>query len=77
MQSDGEDEQALYHLILRMLDYEPTQRIQLADAVKHTFFAPLHRTSPATATEQSPSTKIDENSDVTQHQASTESPVTS
>jgi len=63
MQTDIEEERALFHLILRMLDYEPTQRIPLCDAVKHTFFTPVRRTSPDAQTVRSPSPQMDDNDD--------------
>ena len=77
MDSDSEEEQALFHLMLRMLDYEPTQRIQLSDAVKHAFFLHVNSTSVATPTDQSASPKIDENCDVSRDQTTNELPVTS
>ena len=69
MQSDNEEERALFHLLLRMLDYEPTQRIRLSDAVEHGFFSPIHRTSPVSQTLRSPSPKTDDNDDASQEQA--------
>jgi len=76
MQTESDEEQALFHLILRMLDYEPTQRIPLSDAVNHLFFSPLHAISPPLTADQSPTpAPTDENDDVTR--MTTESPVTS
>lgn len=36
--SDEEDHGLLFDLIQRMLDYEPSQRLSLTDALKHPFF---------------------------------------
>ncbi|XP_047998221.1 probable myosin light chain kinase DDB_G0279831 isoform X2 [Leguminivora glycinivorella] len=40
-QSNSEEHRQLFDLITRMLDYEPSQRISLRDALKHPFFAKL------------------------------------
>ena len=77
MQSDSDHERALFHLILRMLDYEPAQRIALSDAVKHAFFSPLRRPSPVNSSSQTQSPKTDDNArniDVSRDQGT---PVTS
>lgn len=37
-QSDDNDHTQLFDLILRMLDYEPSQRITLREAMCHPFF---------------------------------------
>lgn len=36
--SDEEDHALLFDLIQRMLDYEPSQRVALTEALKHPFF---------------------------------------
>ena len=36
--SDLEDHQLLFDLILKMLTYDPTDRISLAEALRHPFF---------------------------------------
>ncbi|XP_037297002.1 serine/threonine-protein kinase Doa-like isoform X2 [Manduca sexta] len=41
MQSNSEEARQLFELIARMLDYEPTQRITLRDALRHPFFNKL------------------------------------
>jgi CDC-like kinase len=45
MKSDNEDTRLLFDLISRMLEYEPSQRITLAEALKHPFFdkIPAHQ----------------------------------
>lgn len=41
MLSDDEEHRQLFDLISRMLEYEPSQRITLAEALDHPFFAKL------------------------------------
>lgn len=41
MLSDDDDHRQLFDLIQRMLDYEPSQRITLKDALAHPFFDSL------------------------------------
>ncbi|XP_041968251.1 uncharacterized protein LOC121725401 [Aricia agestis] len=41
LQSNSEEHRQLFDLIVRMLDYEPSQRITLRDALKHPFFSKL------------------------------------
>ncbi|XP_076362106.1 serine/threonine-protein kinase Doa-like [Tachypleus tridentatus] len=41
MISSDEDHRNLFHLLARMLDYEPNQRITLAEALNHPFFSKL------------------------------------
>jgi CDC-like kinase len=41
MMSEDEDHRQLFDLISRMLEYEPTQRITLTDALDHQFFCKL------------------------------------
>lgn len=41
MLSDDEEHRQLFNLIQRMLEYEPTQRITLKEALSHSFFDPL------------------------------------
>ncbi|XP_023223737.1 dual specificity protein kinase CLK2-like isoform X4 [Centruroides sculpturatus] len=41
MMSDDEDHQQLFDLISQMLQYEPSQRISLDDAMSHSFFSKL------------------------------------
>ncbi|XP_075976358.1 uncharacterized protein LOC142976725 isoform X2 [Anticarsia gemmatalis] len=41
LQSTGEESRQLFELIARMLEYEPSQRITLRDALKHPFFNKL------------------------------------
>ncbi|XP_064481127.1 dual specificity protein kinase CLK2-like isoform X2 [Ornithodoros turicata] len=41
MTLDDEDNRQLFDLISRMLEYEPSQRITLREALEHPFFAPL------------------------------------
>jgi len=65
MRSENEEEKSLFQLLLRMLDYEPTQRIELCEAAEHAFFSPVHRTSPVRQTDQSVSPVTDDNDDVT------------
>lgn len=36
--SDDEDHRQLFDLITRMLDYDPTERISLGEAMRHPFF---------------------------------------
>lgn len=37
-QSDDNDHAQLFNLVLRMLEYEPSQRITLREALMHPFF---------------------------------------
>lgn len=46
--SDGEDEKQLFDLIRKMLDYDTTHRIRLADALLHPFFDKLSPEQKAT-----------------------------
>ncbi|CAH0723876.1 unnamed protein product, partial [Brenthis ino] len=41
LQSNSEEHRQLFELITRMLEYEPSQRITLRDALKHPFFSKL------------------------------------
>jgi len=41
MMGDGEEHRQLFDLIEKMLEYDPTQRIRLYDALKHPFFDKL------------------------------------
>ena len=41
MLSDEDEHKQLFHLIQRMLEYEPSMRITLKDALNHPFFDPL------------------------------------
>ncbi|XP_050349054.1 dual specificity protein kinase CLK2 isoform X4 [Nymphalis io] len=41
LQSNSEEHRQLFELIARMLEYEPSQRITLRDALKHPFFSKL------------------------------------
>jgi CDC-like kinase len=41
MISEDEDHRQLFDLISRMLEYEPTHRITLTDALDHQFFCKL------------------------------------
>ncbi|XP_068120855.1 dual specificity protein kinase CLK2-like isoform X2 [Hyperolius riggenbachi] len=41
MLNDSEDHRQLFELIKGMLEYDPSKRILLSDALKHPFFAPL------------------------------------
>ncbi|KAM3967088.1 CDC like kinase darkener of apricot isoform 2-T2 [Aphomia sociella] len=41
LQSNSEEHRQLFDLIARMLEYEPSQRITLRDALKHPFFSKL------------------------------------
>ncbi|XP_072929308.1 uncharacterized protein Doa isoform X4 [Epargyreus clarus] len=41
LQSNSEEHRQLFDLIARMLEYEPSQRITLRDALKHPFFTKL------------------------------------
>lgn len=41
MALDDEDSRQLFDLISRMLEYEPSQRISLLEALDHPFFASL------------------------------------
>lgn len=41
MKSHDREERELFDLIFRMLEYEPTQRITLAEALDHEFFKRL------------------------------------
>ena len=41
MINDNEDHKQLFDLISRMLEYEPTQRITLCEALDHPFFGKL------------------------------------
>lgn len=41
MLSDDEEHRQLFDLIQKMLDYEPSQRITLKDALSHPFFDDL------------------------------------
>lgn len=45
MKSDDEDTRSLFDLISRMLEYEPSQRITLSEALRHPFFdkIPMHQ----------------------------------
>ena len=57
--ADNEDHRQLFDLIEKMLEYEPSQRIRLADAVRqHPYFQPLSTAavsaSDATAVKEPP-----------------------
>lgn len=39
--SDTEDHRALFDLIGKMLAYEPSDRVSLAEALRHPFFSPI------------------------------------
>lgn len=41
MVSDDQDTRNLFELIARMLEYEPSARITLAETLEHPFFEPL------------------------------------
>ncbi|XP_018420745.1 PREDICTED: dual specificity protein kinase CLK2 isoform X2 [Nanorana parkeri] len=41
MVSDSVDHRQLFHLIEGMLEYDPSKRLSLAEALKHPFFSPL------------------------------------
>lgn len=41
MQNNSEEHRQLFDLIARMLEYEPSQRITLREALKHPFFSKL------------------------------------
>ena len=41
-----QDVQLMYDLIARMLDYDPTARMNLRDAIRHEFFDKLAQTHP-------------------------------
>ncbi|CAH2242367.1 jg19978 [Pararge aegeria aegeria] len=45
LQGNSEEHRQLFDLIARMLEYDPTQRITLRDALKHPFFSklPVHQ----------------------------------
>jgi len=43
MAADNDDTRNLFDLIEKMLEYEPTMRISLADALHHPFFSHLTR----------------------------------
>jgi len=45
MKTDDEDTRSLFDLISRMLEYEPSQRITLSEALRHPFFdkIPMHQ----------------------------------
>ena len=45
---DSEDVELMYDLIARMLDYDPTARMNLREAVRHQFFDKLAQTHPRT-----------------------------
>ena len=46
--ADSEDHRQLFDLIEKMLEYEPSQRIRLADAVRqHPYFQPLSAAAAA------------------------------
>jgi len=48
--ADAEDHRQLFDLIEKMLEYEPSQRIRLADAVhQHPYFQPLQSAASAAA----------------------------
>lgn len=41
MMGDSDDHRQLFDLIEKMLEYDPSQRIRLYDALKHPFFDKL------------------------------------
>jgi len=49
MSADNEDTRQLFDLIERMLEYEPTMRISLAEALRHPFFDKLSRDQKITS----------------------------
>ncbi|XP_030030984.2 dual specificity protein kinase lkh1 isoform X2 [Manduca sexta] len=52
MQSNSEEARQLFELIARMLDYEPTQRITLRDALRHPSSTNCRRTSGSDTSSQ-------------------------
>lgn len=48
MLSDDEEHRQLFDLVQKMLEYEPSQRITLKDALAHSFFdaLPAHQRLP-------------------------------
>jgi len=47
MQTNDAEHAQLFDLIQRMLEYEPTQRITLKEALRHPFFRPLGKDGTA------------------------------
>jgi serine/threonine protein kinase len=47
--SDTEEHRQLFDLIEKMLEYEPAQRIPLAEALNHPFFSGMSTNNPTSA----------------------------